>query len=266
MVGKLFKALFAQLNKIVSFFYERDPIAIMKYEYERARGELKEGKDGLVQYRALTEKFSRDVAVKEQQKTNAEGKVSAYLQINDRTNAASMAVKLKEIIADLAALKKQLAMHETSYQNNVKKIQHAEKKLSELKDRTAKYEAELKISGAEAKMAEMAASFDFDSLTTDIGDVESILQGKIDKNRAKVRVAADLSSEGIDEIKHDEAVEAALAENALKEFEAGTGAFHEEGWSEADQEKVRQSMTDMKESVTEKVETPTPTTTPSGGK
>ncbi len=263
MIGKLFKALFAQLNKIVSFFYERDPIAIMKYEYERAKGELKEGRDGLVQYRALTEKFARDVANKEQQKLSAEGKVAAYLQIKDRANAATMAVKLKEIITDLAALKKQLSMHETSYQNNVKKIQHAEKKLAELKDRTAKYEAELKISGAEAKMAEMAASFDFNSLTTDIGDVESILQGKIDKNRAKVRVASDLSSEGIEEIKHDEAVEAALAENALKEFEAGTGAFSEEGWSEAEQDAVRKSMSDLKETV---VETPTPTTTPSGGK
>lgn len=265
MIGKLFKALFAQLSKIVSIFYEADPIAIMKYEFERAKGELKEGKDGLVQYRALTEKFSRDVSVKETQKTNAEAKITAYLSIGDRTNAASMAAKLKEIIAELGVLQNQLKLHEASYENNVKKIQHAEKKLAQLKDRTAKYEAELKISGAEAKMAEMAATFDFNSLTTDIGDVESVIQSKIDKNRAKVRVSADLSSEGVDEIVHDEAVEAALAEQALKEFEAGTGAFSEEGWTEEHQAAVRQSMTDLKQSVVEKVETPTPTTTPSGG-
>ncbi len=34
------------------------------------------------------------------------------------------------------------------------------------------------------------------NLTTDFGEIESVIQQKIDQNRGKVRVAADLSDEG----------------------------------------------------------------------
>jgi hypothetical protein len=39
------------------------------------------------------------------------------------------------------------------------------------------------------------------SITTDFGQIEDVIQDKIGLNRAKVRVAADLSGEGLQEIK-----------------------------------------------------------------
>jgi hypothetical protein len=78
------------------------------------------------------------------------------------------------------------------------------------------------MSRAEAEMAELARSFDFD-VSTDFGQIEQVIQDKIGLNRAKARVAADLSEEGMVEVEREEAMESALAESALREFEIDLG-------------------------------------------
>ena len=50
-----------------------------------------------------------------------------------------------------------------------------------------------------------------------------MIQDKIGLNRAKVRVAADLSGEGLERIKAEESVEKNMAESALREFEVAMG-------------------------------------------
>jgi CYTH domain-containing protein len=82
-------------------------------------------------------------------------------------------------------------MYEQSYENNLKKIQNAGKKLADVRQKIQKYDADLKMSSAEAEVAKLAQSFDF-NVTTDFGQLEQVIQGKIDKNRAVVRVASDL--------------------------------------------------------------------------
>ena len=47
-------------------------------------------------------------------------------------------------------------------------------------------------------MSQLATQFHFD-VTTDFGQAEQMLQDQIDKNRARVRVAADLSGEGVED-------------------------------------------------------------------
>ena len=113
-------------------------------------------------------------------------------------------------------------MHEGAYQNNLKKIQHANKKLVEVKDKIHKYDAELKMSEAEAEVAKLTQSFNVD-VTTDFGQLEDVIQRKIDANRGKARVATDLSKQGMDVIQQDEALEKAMAEDALKDLEVDLG-------------------------------------------
>ena len=108
-------------------------------------------------------------------------------------------------------------MHETAYGNNLKKIQHANEKLIELREKIQKYDAELKMSAAEAEIAKLSETFDM-NLTTDFGEIESVIQQKIDQNRGKVRVAADLSEKGIAEIKAEERMQGQLAEEALQQL------------------------------------------------
>jgi hypothetical protein len=78
------------------------------------------------------------------------------------------------------------------------------------------------MSRAEAEMAQLATSFNFD-VTTDFGQLEQVIQDKIGLNRAKARVAADLSGEGIVDIKREQAMESAMADQALREFEIQMG-------------------------------------------
>jgi hypothetical protein len=91
-----------------------------------------------------------------------------------------------------------------------------------VKAKIQKYDAELKMSRAEAEMAKLAESFNF-NVTTDFGQIEEVIQDKIGLNRAKARVAADLSSEGLVDIEREEAVEKSMADQALRDFEVQMG-------------------------------------------
>ena len=222
ILGKLWKALAAQMNKVANFFWTADPIAQLQYEYDKAVDQLKEGREGLEQYRALVERVTRQVNGDRQHVASLEARIKAYLQAGERETAAKFALELQQAKKQLAENEAQLKLHETAYGNNVTKIKHATKKLGELKTKIQKYDAELKLSRAEAELAKLAQSFNFD-ITTDFGQIEDVIQDKIGLNRAKVRVAADLSGEGLEDIQREQAVEKAMADKALREFEIDMG-------------------------------------------
>jgi phage shock protein A len=222
IVGKLWRAFRAQLNKMANYFWTQDPIAQMQYEYDKAVEELKVGREGLEQYRGLVERVSRQTANTQQHIASIEAKVKAYLQAGDRETASKFALELQKARNELTENQAQLALHEKAYENNVRKIKNASGKLADVRQKIAKYDAELKMSRAEAEMAKLAQSFNFD-VTTDFGELEQVIQDKVSLNRAKVRVAADLSGEGIVEIEREEAMESVMAEQALREFEIQMG-------------------------------------------
>src|SRR5947199_9379762 len=96
IVGKLWRALRAQINKIANFFWTADPIAQMQYEYDSAVEQLKTGREGLEQYRGLVERVSRQVAGNKQQGSMLEAKIKSYLQAGDREYAARYALDLQK--------------------------------------------------------------------------------------------------------------------------------------------------------------------------
>ncbi|MBI5092747.1 MAG: PspA/IM30 family protein [Candidatus Hydrogenedentes bacterium] len=222
MIGKFWAVFRAQINKLANFFWQADPIALMQLEYDTAVEQLKEGRIGLEQYRALVERVTRQVKGDEKRVADIGAKIKSYLAVNDRVTAGKYAVELKRAQDDLKENQAQLALHEQSYQNNLTKIQHASQKLNQVQMKIHKYDAELKMSSAEAEMAKLAQTFNFD-VTTDFGQLENMIQDKIDTNRAKVRVASDLSSEGIAEIAAEKRMEEAQGEDLLRQFEVDMG-------------------------------------------
>ena len=222
ILHKFWSAFVAQLNKVANIFWEADPIAQLRYEYDRAVEQLKEGRTGLEQYRGLVERVTRQVAASNSHVRQLEAETKAYLKAGDRTTAAKFALELQKAKQELAGNDQQLQMHETAYGNNLRKIQHANEKLIELRQKIQKYDAELKMSAAEAEIAKLSETFDV-NLTTDFGEIESIILQKIDQNRGKVRVAADLSRKGVAEIEAEERMQGVLAEQALQDFEAELG-------------------------------------------
>lgn len=220
--GKFFGAIRAQLNKLANFFWEADPIAQMQYEYDQAVEQLKEGRVGLEQYRGLVERVGRQVKEGEAHMNKLEAQAKAYLKAGNREVAAKFALELQKARTQQEQNKGQLQMHETAYQNNLKKIQHANKKLAEVKNKIQQYDAELKMSEAEAEVAKLSQSFNMD-VTTDFGQLEDVIQRRIDANRGKARVAADLSQEGLASIEAEEAMEKSMADDALKDLEVSLG-------------------------------------------
>ena len=222
ILGKFWSAIRGQLNKIANIFWEADPIAQMQYEYDQAVEQLKEGRVGLEQYRGLVERVSRQVKDGESQVNKLTAQAKAYLKAGDRETAGSFALQLTKAKTQLEENKQQLGMHEAAYQNNLKKIQYANKKLVEVKDKIQRYDAELKMSEAEAEVAKLTQSFNMD-VTTDFGQLEDVIQRKIDTNRGKARVASDMSNEGIAEIAAEERMEKSMAEDALRDLEVQLG-------------------------------------------
>jgi len=222
ILGKFWAAFRAQVNKLANYFWTADPIAQMQYEYDQAVAQLTDGRKGLEQYRALVERVSRQVQNQKRHVTDLESKTKVYLQAGDRETAAKFALEMQKGKSELAENEAQLKLHEDAYNNNITKVKHATGKLSKIREKIAKYDAELKMSKAEAEVAKLAESFNFD-ITTDFGQIEAVIQDKISLNRAKVRVAADLSSEGVVDVHREQAAEKILADQALKQFEVELG-------------------------------------------
>jgi phage shock protein A len=219
---RIWNAFCAQLNKLANFFWTRDPIAQMQLEYDRSLSQLKEGRKGLEEYRGLVERVSRQVTRLEKKEQMLTAKIKAYLKSDNRQTAGQLAIELQETKQDLMENREQLNIHEKAYENNLDKIKHSAKNLGKIQEKIKKYSAELKMSKAEAEMARLSQSFNFD-LTTDFGQIEQVIHEKIDRNRGAVRVAADLSERGLDDIRAEKAMEEALAEDLLSQFEVDMG-------------------------------------------
>ena len=221
-MGKFFRAIRAQLNKIANLFFEADPIAVMQLEVDQATERLKEGRKGLEMYRGLVETVARQVAHGKSNASQLEGQIKAHLKAGNRDVAGQLALQLQKTQTELAANENQLQMHESAYQNNLLKIQKANKDIVKVREKIRQYDAELKMSAAEAEIAQISESFDM-NVTTDFGQIESVIQKQIDTNRGRARVASDMSSKGIDAIKAEEAAEKAMAEDLLSKFEVQLG-------------------------------------------
>ena len=222
ILGKFFRAFMGQLNKIANFFFESDPIAVMQLEVDQATERLKEGRKGLEMYRGLVETVARQVATNRANAAQLESQIKAHLKAGNREVAGQLALQLQKTQTELAANEQQVQMHEDAYQNNLLKIQKANKDIVKVREKIQKYHAELKMSAAEAEIAQISESFDM-NVTTDFGQIESVIQRQIDANRGRARVAADMSSKGIEAIKAEEAAEKAMAEDLLSKFEVQLG-------------------------------------------
>ena len=133
--SKFWNAFRAQINKLANFFWTRDPIAQMQLEYDKSVAQIKEGREGLEQYRGLVERVGRQVAANEQRVQMLTAKIRAYLKADDRKTSGQLAIQLQETKQELAENQQQLKMHETSYQNNVEKIKNAGSKLSKIREK-----------------------------------------------------------------------------------------------------------------------------------
>src|SRR5438132_1115625 len=77
-------------------------IAQMQYEYDRAVDQLKDGRQGLEQYRALVDRVGRQVATGKARLSDLEARTKAFLQAGQREGAAECALQMQRVQKDLA--------------------------------------------------------------------------------------------------------------------------------------------------------------------
>ena len=93
---KFWSAFVAQINKVANIFWEADPVAQMRYEYDRAVEQLKEGRIGLEQYRGLVERVTRQVGGEPLARAEARGRdegVSEGRRSHDRGEVRARAAE-----------------------------------------------------------------------------------------------------------------------------------------------------------------------------
>ena len=185
ILGKLWKAIAAQFNKLANAIRGYDPIAEMQYEYDRRSSRSRRAGKAWPSTAPWSNASRARSRITRKRVAVLEAKIKAYLNAGDRETAGKFALDLKRAKDDLAENEKQLGLHEQAYQNNLLEDPATRSRSStRSKHKISKYDAELKMSRAEAEMAELANQFHFD-VTTDFGQAEQMIQDQIDKNRGQ---------------------------------------------------------------------------------
>jgi phage shock protein A len=229
ILGKFVTAIQAFFNGIANAIWERDPVAIYQLEVDRAAERLKESRQGVEMYKGLVNGIERQVVEGTANVARLEAQIKAYLRTGTpeaRDAAAKLAIQHQSSKNDLETHKQQLETHRTAFDNHMLKLRQANEDIGKLQQKAQRMKAELKMSQAEAEMARVAEALGGQlsgNLTTDLGQVESMIKRQIDHNRGKAQVAAELSSQGVAEIKNRQAVERQMAEDLLTSFEVEMG-------------------------------------------
>lgn len=231
IMGKFGTAIRAFFNKLANILWESDPHAILQLEVDQATQQIQVAREGLERYRGLVERVSMQVAAERQNVQRLESQIKAHLQAGNREVAGQLAIQLQQVKQDLASNEQQLAMHTESYNNNLLKLQQGQKDIAALRQKAQKLKADLEMAKAEAEIARVAEAVSDSAIpnfSTKIGQATELMQEQIAKHRGAARVAADMSSRGVEEIKAQQAAEAALGENLLKQFEVELGLVNAE--------------------------------------
>lgn len=227
--GKIATAIQAFFNSIANALVERDPIAVYQLEVDRAAERIKEAREGVEMYKGLVNGLDRQVLEGTANVARVEAQVKAYLKVGTpeaREAAATLVLQLQQAKQDLETNTQQRDTHRTAFENHMVKLRQANDDLAKLQQKAHRFKAELKMSKAEAEMARVAEALGESlsgNLTTDIGQVESMIKRQIDTNRGKAQVAAALSSKGVADIKTRQAAERQVAEDLLSQFEQEMG-------------------------------------------
>jgi phage shock protein A len=240
-MGKIATAIRAFFNKIANALWEADPHAILQLEVDRATEQIQFARQGLERYRGLVERVSMQVASEKQNVQRLEGQIRSHLQAGNREVAGQLAIQLQQVKGELTNNEQQLAMHTEAYNNNLLKLQQGQKDITTLRQKAQKLKAELQMAKAEAEIARVAEAVSESAIpnfSTKIGQATELMQEQIAKHRGAARVAADMSSRGVEEIKAQQSAEAAMGENLLRQFEVELGLVNAESAPQAAPQKT----------------------------
>ncbi len=219
--GRKFRSAFAaQFNKAANKVRALDPIAQMVYEADQKAEQLKDGRIGLEKHRGLLERAKHEEEDARAHVLDLRAKVKSYLDAGNRETAGQLVLELEKADATLAKRSERVKVHQATYDNNLEKLKYATRQVRELRERVEAKDADLRFSRVDKEIAQLGEALNFDmASSSNLGEIERVIQNEIDANNAAVQVAADMSGTGLEQIHRDITVEKNRGELALQAFE-----------------------------------------------
>lgn len=222
--ARIMTVISAQFGKLTSFLWSIDPIAVYQAEVDKAAADIGDATTGLEEYRGNVASMERAVAKGDKDEATLLARVKVAINNNDDNRAADHALHLKKVQDKLAVDRAKLNNHKEAYQNNLKKIEYARKTIDDRRRKAADLKAELRMSKVDAQLAQTSMKLNVNMTSCDgLAEVEEEINRQIDQNKGKEQVALDLSREGLDEIKEQEDVHRAEAQELLAKLKADMG-------------------------------------------
>ena len=223
----MFKRIANLIKGFISLFIsgveKQNPRALIEAEKENLRSQIARFNDGLANHAGFIERIFRQVKNLEEKERTLTAKIAANIKAGNRTVAGQMALELQTVKSQLEENRQQLVMAEETYQKLLKSrdvsIQEAQAKIEKLK----RLISETEMMEAQAELQEMATGMisEIGGSGDTLNRVEEYLQERRDKAAGRARVAS--STIDIKEVELKESEQAALAEQALQEFESAYG-------------------------------------------
>jgi phage shock protein A len=219
-LANLFKGFF---GLFISNVERQNPQALIEVEKENLRAQIARFNDNLATHAGFIERLMRQIRNLEQKEKELTAKTAAHIKAGNRAVAGQIALELQTVKEQLEENRQQIVAAEDTFKKLVKSrdvaVQEARAKIEKL----SRLITETEMMEAQAELQEMATGMI--SSVGGSGDtlnrVEGYLNERRDKAAGKARVAA--SSIDTKDVELKEAEQAALSEQALREFESAYG-------------------------------------------
>lgn len=212
-------AVGAQINKFSRWVWRVDPIAMYQAEVDKSAEEIQEAREGLEQFKGHVTLLQRKVTNGEKKVEDLKLTIRGLLQQGNENRAANYALELQSALTQLQKDKEKLSEQEVIYKTNLKKMQYANQRVRDAKEKAEKMQSDLRFSKVEAEMAKLGHNFEIRTSSIDnLGEIEDEIQRQIDANRAKGQVSCDLGHHGLEIMEEKEKLQQQEAMNLLEQF------------------------------------------------
>jgi phage shock protein A len=219
-IANLFRGF---IGLFVSSVERQNPQALIEVEKENLRTQIARFNDNLATHAGFIERLMRQVKSLEQKEKELTAKVAAHIKAGNRAVAGQIALELQTVKDQLEENRQQIVAAEETYKKLIKSrdvaVQEARAKIEKL----SRLISETEMMEAQAELQTMASGM-IDSIGGSgdtLNRVEEYLNERRDKAAGRARVAS--STIDVKDVELKEAEQAALGEQALREFETAYG-------------------------------------------
>ena len=225
-IGRIFRAIGAQLRKISRAIWKADPAAIIEAEIEIQSEKIRKGESALAEYRGNLTKLERQVKAANDKVATADRMVKLHLTKGDEAGAKRYISQLQIAKTEQAQFTAQHDALDKNYKLTVANMKAAANSIAAAKQKAESMKVQLKVSEASAAAADLISG-----LTeinngigmSDFSEATEMMQSQIDKNNAKIQVASDLGIDGVSKLQEQATVADMEADALLAQYKIDAG-------------------------------------------